>query len=90
MQPRNAHSILAWQKLCKPSEPKIEQQFIYTVYSTMQKCLSDLRSNLTTISSAASSGQTALKTTIEEALGAILQSENDFINNAMEVLLSPV
>ena len=58
--------------------------------SFLQKCLADLRGNLSTISSTASRGQHDLKTAIQEALGAIMQSEDSFVNSAMEVPMSHV
>lgn len=54
---------------------------------TVQQSLLDLRSNLTAISSTASKGQDDLKTLVQETLITILQSENDFVNSAMEVRL---
>ncbi len=56
-----------------------------TFSMSIQKSLLDLLSDLTAISATATKGQTELKATIQEALGAILQSENDFINSAAEV-----
>ena len=64
-----------------------EAQCLMRLILTVQQSLLDLRSNLTAISSTASKGQDDLKTTIQEALTTILQSENDFVNSAMEVRL---